>query len=94
MSSDVARNPDVAFLARFIDSSVAGRAMGYRRDDLQQALQRLEQRSEAYRGALTIIADRVYPATYLGESKEGAKMYGGTDDASRFAREVLERHGH
>jgi len=39
--------------------------------------------------ALQIIADRVYPATYVGTDANGLKFYGGSEDASNFAREQL-----
>ena len=51
----------------------------------------LKEQFEAYRAALEIIASRTHPATYLGVAQDGTKMYGGSDDASRFAREVLDR---
>ena len=51
----------------------------------------LEEQLEALRGALEIIATTTYPARYLGVDERGRKMYGGSDDASRFAREILNR---
>lgn len=49
----------------------------------------LEEQLEAYRAALTIIATTTYPARYLGRSTEGVEMYGGSNDASDFAQQVL-----
>lgn len=46
---------------------------------------------DRYRRALEHIANRTYPAVYLGETKDGTKMYGASYDASRFAHDVLNK---
>lgn len=68
--------------------------------ELSDALDALHERAEAaeaeaarLRDGLREIARRTYPARYLGEAKDGTKMYGGTDDASRFARALLAEDG-
>ena len=40
-------SPDAELLARFIDSAIAGRPHGFRRDDLQEALRRLVEQTDA-----------------------------------------------
>jgi len=35
------------------------------------------------------IANRTYPATYIGRRDDGTEMYGGSDDASRAARAAI-----
>ena len=56
---------------------------------VKYALEALEEKLQTFHGALEVIATTTYPARYLGTDLRGIKLYGGTDDASRFAREVL-----
>ena len=42
------------------------------------------------RTALQIIADKIYPATYVGINEYGVEIYGSYDDASNYARRVLD----
>lgn len=42
-----------------------------------------------HRAALSIIASRTYPASYVGEI-DGVKHYGAPDDASNYARRILD----
>jgi len=57
--------------------------------DALAALARLREREAQYRNALEIIASQTYPAVYIGKREDGTEMYGGSDDASRFARRAL-----
>jgi hypothetical protein len=52
-------------------------------------MQAAEARADRYAAALQMIADTVYPATFLGERVDGTLIYGGAGDASRFARAAL-----
>lgn len=53
------------------------------------ALDGLETHIARLEGALEIIATTTYPATYLGMNERGMKMYGGSQDASNYARRIL-----
>lgn len=53
-ASSPQRNQDAGFLSRFIDDACAGRPMGYRRDELQEAVRRLEEQFEVEREAFRL----------------------------------------
>jgi len=50
-----------------------------------------EARVRELEAALEIIATTTYPAIYIGRRDDGTEMYGGSDDASRFARAALKQ---
>lgn len=52
------------------------------------ALDELVAERARLRAALQMIADRVYPATYVGE-RDGVQVYGTPDDLTRFALAAL-----
>lgn len=58
-------------------------------DEGEAALDGLVAHVGRLEGALEIIATTTYPATYLGMNERGMKMYGGSQDASNYARRVL-----
>lgn len=49
-----------------------------------------DQERLALLAALQMIAEMVYPAVYIGTDANGVAFYGGSDDASRFARKKLD----
>jgi len=53
-------------------------------------LDALKARVAELEAALRQIANRTYPASYIGMDTDGTRVYGHVDDASRYAREVLE----
>ena len=60
------------------------------KDEWLPAMEALARRLERAEAVLGIIATSTYPATYLGRREDGAEMYGGSDDASRFAAAYFE----
>lgn len=49
----------------------------------------LEREIARLRSALEIIASKTYPATYIGINEYGVDVYGSYDDASNYARRIL-----
>jgi len=60
-----------------------------RADELQRGRDEARREADQLRAALEQIADRTYPAVYVGTTADGTKIYGGSDDAARFARAAL-----
>ena len=50
---------------------------------------KLERELARLRSVLEIIASKTYPATYVGINEYGVKVYGSYDDASNYARRIL-----
>jgi len=53
------------------------------------AVDELVRERDRYRSALEIIANRTYPATYVG-IVGGVKTYGAPDDVSHYAQRILD----
>lgn len=53
-------------------------------------LKQVERELDMALNALRVIATSTYPARYLGKRDDGTEIYGGSDDASRFAQTALD----
>jgi len=65
------------------------RELGPDEPHFNSAVERVWDHIERLEMALGHIANRTYPATYVGEV-EGMKTYGVPDDASRYAQRILD----
>jgi uncharacterized Zn finger protein (UPF0148 family) len=75
--------------ARIAELERANAAWGTAAGEFSVRAEAAEQRVAELEAALREIANRTHPATYLGKREDGVEMYGGSDDAARFARAAL-----
>lgn len=62
-----------------------------RRKRAEDALSAIVDKIVTLDTALRHVADTTYPAAYLGKREDGTEIYGGANDASRFAQKTLDR---
>ena len=59
-------------------------------DYTKEYVEKVIRERDYYRNALEDIVDMIYPATYVGVNEKGMHIYGSPEDASKFAKRVLE----